>query len=511
MRLNLSTLKSQRGLVLVLGVAAFLRFFLLQIKPPHFDEGVNGWFTDQVIANGFYRYDPTNYHGPLHFYILWIFELLFGRSIAAFRAVPVLFNLLTIYWIFQFERFFGKRTVFFAALAMAVSPAMVFYSRYNIHESEFVFFQVLALWGTLGLFIEGQSKYLWAVTLALAGMVCTKETYVIHIVCLLVAWLCLRAWERLIPSVTQTTKVAPQRWDSDMLLWCVVAFVGVVIFFYTGGLLYPKGMDGLREAMGAWFKTGVKGNGHDKPFWYWVRLFGRYEQITLLGLAAGLRFLFPSSRWLRWIAIYGLGVFLVYSYIPYKTPWCTISLIWPFCFIFGAVIDEIISSSKSAGASVRALAGALVVASTALTVKLNFFEYTNDQEPYVYVQTYQDIFKFTKPVLELAQRDVSNYNTNGHIIVASNWPLPWILGGFTHVGYFGPSLFPAEFDADFLLVDESRVARVEASLTKKYFTDMIRIRSAMEPVKIYLEAKRFQPLFPGREPEFKGAHKEKAL
>ncbi|PYL67072.1 MAG: hypothetical protein DMF28_10005, partial [Verrucomicrobia bacterium] len=54
----------------ILGLAVFLRFFLLGIKPPHFDEGINGWFVDQVMKNGFYRYDPTNYHGPLHFYVL---------------------------------------------------------------------------------------------------------------------------------------------------------------------------------------------------------------------------------------------------------------------------------------------------------------------------------------------------------------------------------------------------------------------------------------------------------
>ena len=58
---------------LILALAAFLRFFLLGIKPPHFDEGINGWFVDQVMKNGFYRYDPTNYHGPLHFYVLLLF------------------------------------------------------------------------------------------------------------------------------------------------------------------------------------------------------------------------------------------------------------------------------------------------------------------------------------------------------------------------------------------------------------------------------------------------------
>ena len=38
---------------LILALAAFLRFFLLGIKPPHFDEGINGWFVDQVMKNGF--------------------------------------------------------------------------------------------------------------------------------------------------------------------------------------------------------------------------------------------------------------------------------------------------------------------------------------------------------------------------------------------------------------------------------------------------------------------------
>src|SRR5665213_3792814 len=66
---------------LILGLGAFLRFLLLSMKPPHFDEGINGWFVDQMMHSGFYKYDPTNYHGPLHFYILFLFQALFGRHI----------------------------------------------------------------------------------------------------------------------------------------------------------------------------------------------------------------------------------------------------------------------------------------------------------------------------------------------------------------------------------------------------------------------------------------------
>ena len=78
---------------LIIALAAFLRFLLFGIKPPHFDEGINGWFVDQVMKNGFYRYDPTNYHGPLHFYVLLLFESLFGRNVWALRLPVVLVSI----------------------------------------------------------------------------------------------------------------------------------------------------------------------------------------------------------------------------------------------------------------------------------------------------------------------------------------------------------------------------------------------------------------------------------
>src|SRR5262245_7634021 len=57
--------------ILILIVAAVLRLVWLDVKPAHFDEGVNGYFVDRMTRDGFYQYDPTNFHGPLHFYILF--------------------------------------------------------------------------------------------------------------------------------------------------------------------------------------------------------------------------------------------------------------------------------------------------------------------------------------------------------------------------------------------------------------------------------------------------------
>src|SRR5204863_9161330 len=88
----------------ILGLAAFLRFLLLGMKPPHFDEGINGWFVDQMVKNGFYRYDPTNYHGPLHFYVLFLSETLFGRNLYALRLPVVLASIGSVWLALKYDR-----------------------------------------------------------------------------------------------------------------------------------------------------------------------------------------------------------------------------------------------------------------------------------------------------------------------------------------------------------------------------------------------------------------------
>ena len=172
---------------LILALAAFLRFFLLGIKPPHFDEGINGWFVDQMMKNGFYRYDPTNYHGPLHFYVLLLSESLFGRNIWALRLPVVLVSIACVWLTLKFEPFVGRNVSRIAALAMAVSPGFVFYGRYSIHEVWLQFFSMIFILGLLGLWRRGTLTYLWCAGMGLTGMILTKETYVIHVACALLA------------------------------------------------------------------------------------------------------------------------------------------------------------------------------------------------------------------------------------------------------------------------------------------------------------------------------------
>jgi uncharacterized protein (TIGR03663 family) len=575
---------------IILAVGAFLRFLLLSMKPPHFDEGINGWFVDQMRRNGFYRYDPTNYHGPLHFYILFLFQTLFGRHIWALRLPVVLASIGAIWTALKFEPLVGRKASRWAAAAMAISPGFIFYGRYAIHEVWLLLFSMIFILGLLGLWKSGTRGYLWCVGMGATGMILTKETYIIHIGCAVIAAGVL--WVSHLLNPLPDLKRARQKWDLADLAVIAGTGIALIIFFYSGNFLNFPGLKGLYQTFATWYQTGSKGNGHEKPWPYWLELMMRYEWPVLIGLVLCLVCQFFRNFTVRYLAIYGVGVLVAYTIVSYKTPWCIISIVWPLLFLFGAgatavriprkaffiagfaVVGFLVgallsyliqpapvkgicswgtylgsafrvtlaaaSTSPSCGdigwrlfgaAGVLGLAGGgvgyfaggisklsesmmravrLAAAGLAMLVSLvtaiylNYFDCTTDTEPYVYVQTYNDIYKLTRPVLQLAESDPAYYGMVGHLIRTSTYPFPWILGDFPNVGYYEHGNGPAKLDADFLLVQQDRIEEVEKNLHQNYFTEPLTIRPYQDPSKLYLNARTFGRFFPGKTPDFVG-------
>ena len=393
----------------------------------------------------------------------------------------------------------GRKISRLTALAMAVSPGFVFYGRYSIHEVWMQLFSMLFILGVLGLWKIGSSRYLWCAGMGLCGMILTKETYIIHVGCaaiaLLVAWVSHR--------ITPTEKATPvrQTWTYADLALVVFAGLVAIVFFYSGTFFNWAGLKGLYGTFDAWFKTGSNGNGHEKPWYYWLMLTGRYEAAAALGVIACVFCQLFRQMSVRYIAIYGVGALAAYSIVRYKTPWCIISIVWPFLFTFGAGIVLLLEKSRRAG---QIVAAAILCVSLFLCIRLNYFRCTTDTEPYVYVQTYNDINRLTDPLLKLARKNPANYQLVGHIIRTSAYPLPWILGDFPRIGYYEKDSSPTPLDADFLLVQEDRIATVEAKLRGSYYTMPLTIRKYQEPSKLYLSAKMFKDFFRGKVPDFVG-------
>jgi uncharacterized protein (TIGR03663 family) len=484
---------------IIVGLGAFLRFFLLGIKPPHFDEGINGWFVDQMVKTGFYRYDPTNYHGPFHFYVLWLCQTLLGRNLWAIRLPVVLASIFSVHLTLKFEPFVGRNISRIAALAMAVSPGFVFYGRYSIHEVWMLLFSMLFILGLLGLWQRGTVNYLWCAGMGLAGMILTKETYIIHLGCALLA----------LPVAVICNWISPagdarrvrQSWTYLDFLMVAGTGLALIIVFYSGIFMNWPGVAGLWKTFEAWAKTGTQGAGHEKPYYYWFKLIGEYEQPVAIGLLLSFLCLLFDRSALRYLAIYGVGTLMAYSIVKYKTPWCIISIVWPFLFTFGALVALVPDQFRRA---TYFFMGILLAASLGLSVRLNYFRCTTETEDYVYVQTYNDVWKLTKPLLRLAKSNPTYYQMVGHLIRTSTYPLPWMLGDFTKVGYYEHNNMPDKLDGDFLLVQEDKIEEVEAKLHETYYTEPMTIRQYQDPSKLYFNAKIFYKLYPGRTPEFTG-------
>lgn len=495
------------GIVLL---AAAFRLWSLDLRPPHFDEGVNGMFTDQMQHTGFYRYDPTNYHGPLHFYILFVFKALMGRSLWALRLPEALAGILTVDWIFRFRRFFGGRVCAWAALGMAVSPAFTFYHRYAIHETWLVFFLMLGCWGIFSLWRDGTRAALWATGLALAGLILTKETYVIHLACLALAANGLVLAEYLWPRARVVERPAWQHWRWSELAAVAGVAVFAVAFFYSGAGFYPRGIAGLVTTFSSWAHKAEIGEGHTKPFVYWCLVFLRNEPWALLGLLVCWWYAaWPAQGgWpLRLLALYAPLTLLAYSIIPYKTPWCVIAIAWPFLFLAAAAVSDLAGRVRRFGPAVSALAGgALLAPSAYLAWDLNFHRYADETQDYVYVHTYDAVGEITGPLYDLAAENPANYHLAGSVLCDSVHPLPWLLGYFSRVSYYTrASKRVPGYDAAFLIVMQSRVSETEAQLTGPYFKEQLRLRPSLAPVCLYLREAEFAHLMPGRDPEFRGA------
>ena len=530
----LDALNSNWMFWLILGLATVLRVLFLDIKPPHFDEGINGWFVDQMVKDGFYRYDPTNYHGPLHFYILFLSQALFGRNLYALRMPVVLASIGAVWLALKYDRVIPRPVARVAALAMALSPGFIFYGRYSIHEVWLLLFSMMFVFGLLGLWREGTLSYLWFTGMGITGMILTKETYIIHLGCALLA-LPMAYASTMIVGV-EDSKPA-QKWNSVDLAIVILTGIGAIVFFYSGTFFHWNGLKDLFRTFHAWFETGSSGHGHEKPWYYWLNLIARYEWPVCAGLIlCAFSFLFQTFA-LRFLAIMGVGTFMAYSIIHYKTPWCIISIIWPLLFIFGAFVVTVPRKQMVASTIVAFI---LLLVSFCYAISLNFFRCSSfieanwdsnpvlikhapfvnvrpltanireffHAEPYVYVQTYNDIYKLTTPLLELAHRDPRFYHLVGHIIRPSPYPLPWILGDFPQIGYYEHDNNPAKLDADFLLVEQSKIDEVEKKLRDSYYTEPLTIRPYQDTSKLYLRASVFQGLFPGRLPDIVGAGKQ---
>jgi len=157
------------------------------------------------------------------------------------------------------------------------------------------------------------------------------------------------------------------------------------------------------------------------------------------------------------------------------------------------------SCTRATGFSLTtaALTGVVCLFSLGVSLKLNFRNYTDEDEPYVYVQTLPQINALLDPLQKLAGRDPENYFLTGHFIGTEQYPFCWLLADYPLVDYLPSDALPEEPDADFLVVDETLVEKIEPKLRNSYLRVPLRLRGfSSDSEVLYLNPGIFAPFLP---------------
>ena len=163
--------------------------------------------------------------------------------------------------------------------------------------------------------------------------------------------------------------------------------------------------------------------------------------------------------------------------------------------VFGLAV---VYAARSVDApTVAVFTGVACVFSLGISLKLNFRNYTDEDEPYVYVQTLPEINALLDSLKKLVARDPENYFITGHFVGTEQYPFCWLLADYPLVDYLPADAPPEEPDADFLVVDDSLVEKIEPKLHDSYLRVPLRLRgAASESEVLYLNPGIFAPFLP---------------
>jgi uncharacterized protein (TIGR03663 family) len=465
-------------LILVLLIAGGLRLSRLDIRPMHTDEAVHAIKFGALLEQGVYRYDRAEYHGPTLNYLTLVPAWLTGtRTLVevdetTLRVVPAVAGLLLALLILVFEGRVSRASTL-AALAAAVSPALVFYSRYYIQEMLLVLFSFTFLAFADRAVRSGRTRWAIASGAAAGLMYATKETSIITFGVALAA----AVFTRLLTPGGRDRTVAALR--GAVLPFIASALVIILLFFSSFGT-YPGGIVDAFSGFDVYFTRAGDPGPHVHPWYYYLSvLFWTKGSGFLLwteGVVLLLGLVGIGSAWNRrnsvtsdghrfrlFLAIFTVLLFAVLSLIPYKTPWVILTPYAGLVIMAGIGADWLLEKARGMQ---FAAAGILLLGGTHLfyeSVAASFRSCEAPENPYVYAQTVSDARELSRRITGL------NSDHPGGLVVQTitpghdYWPFPWYLRGISKTGWWGamPDSLPA---ADVYIVSPGLEPALAASL-----------------------------------------------
>jgi len=363
--------------------------------------------------------------------------------------VPVFFGLVLVLMPLLLLDGLGKPVAAVACALTAVSPAFVFYSRYYIPEMLLVCF-------TFAMIVSGyryahSKKWIWALRTGVFAALCfaTKETSVIAFGAVIAA----------LAIVLLTRKDDGPALNLVRPRHLALALAGAVVvwgLFFSSFFKNPAGLIDSFRSYTTYFQRAGHNQFHIHPSYYYFQLLlynkadggppwteGFIVVMALVGLlviisrrgVSGL-----DSNLLKFIAGYTVIMAVVYSAIPYKTPWCLLS------FYQGMILLAAVAVVAILNLLGRLLSRVIMVAFFAtFTIDLvlqafvaNFISFASSGNPYVYAHPTKDVLTIAKRIEDVSAAFPTGRDMPVWVVCPGGdyWPLPWYLRSFKNVGYY---------------------------------------------------------------------------
>jgi uncharacterized protein (TIGR03663 family) len=443
----------ERIFILIFLLTIVLRFWQLDLKLFHHDEAIHSWFSYELLKTGAWEYDPS-YHGPFLYYVTAGMFSLFGDSDLVARLLPSLFGSMLIPLVYCIYRlgYIDKKQTLFASLFLAISPDMVYFSRFLRHDIFMLFFSFLFLVAILYYLEYGKTRFAVIGAIAMAGGLCCKEEMPI-IILIFASFFLFAIWQKKFRL--------PTGWKYDCILSVFIVF-GIMSVLYSAFGFHLETLIGQNFALNTtgWYKAvahWVEMHNQQRlggPWFFYIPLFLLYElPIFILGIIGTLQFLLhgfnpslfihrlrvrityfgsviPTSElaalnlqqlktrkpepaksdiFFRFCIYWMILIMAFYAIVGEKVPWLIIPQLLPMCLI--AVYK--LNWQKM----VFAIIGCIFL--IVITWHVAFIP-ADINEPIVQVQNSEDL----RDVMKLM-------DASDHVVVASQnyWPLPWYYRG----------------------------------------------------------------------------------
>lgn len=471
---------------LAVGLGFFYRMPSLDRRPMHADEAILGMKLADYWQDGHFEYDPKDYHGPALHQVstTWGKITAWGdpstwtdgdlRLVVALTGFGVMLSALL------FAGPLGRLGTALAMLMTAVSPMMVYYSRYFIMEMQLTLLVILTL-GCFWRFSQSGGR-LWLVLggMALGFAHATKETFIINVGAALAGWIVARVLigdfqprksNSLSLSSSRSKKGVSAPW-----VWVLIPALLVSVASYSGGFRDWKAVQDSFFTFGHYFVRS-EGSGHEKPWHYYLTLLIYQKNgliwseamIVVLGLVGMIYSLVGEFKntarqaLLVFLSVYTLALLAVYSLLSYKTPWCILSAQHSLTLLAGAGAGWLWTVFTG---RISHLLFTIAISSglwfSCWQTKFANDEYRADQRnPYAYAHTSTDLIRLVNEVKTIAAERGESFSAQV-INRDSGWPLPWYWRALTKVGY--QMEVPEQISSPVLIVDAEQLEQVKSAL-----------------------------------------------